>query len=538
MKIAYVSGYASWWGRYPKDVLDADHAGRTVGGGEAGMLASAFELAAAHDEVTVYACAEPGEYRGAVFKPESAFYRDVRDGAEFDALVAWSDPKPLAAAPDGCARLLVQQLNDLLFWPGWEREVDVLVSPSRDHAEYMRRLGWQGAQAVMHNGCAPSQLAPAPLPSTRPLRVGYWSSPDRGLHHLLRAWPRVRREVVGAELHVFYEIDKLFQFVDNQGVSGEAWHRLKTVRDEVLRARADASVVFHGATSRTKLYAAQRQVRVMCYPSDGLGYTEGFCHPPGTLIETVSGLAAVERFTPSCSVIGHSGLWRRVRAAQSRRYDGLLYCVVPAIGFAVELTGDHRVLAAPGAAAASARESFAWVAACDLRAGMFVYSPSEANKRISRLAVDAYDVVCVSDGQRALRVREVTSRPFVGDVYSITVEHDESYVVGNFVVHNCVAALDALCAGALPITRPVDALPSLWDGVARWLPLDTSGDALEDAIVHETVRGLTEWSAEPRNPTLDAMRACAARYVWENAGREMRAAILQALAVRRGEQAA
>ena len=760
MRIAYYSGYSPWWGTYPKDVLDADR-GRTVGGGEAGMLSSAFELFKQGDEVVIYACAEPGEYRGVVFKPESDFYGDLRRGGVFDCVVAWSDPKPLGAAPDGAGRILVQQLNDLLFWPGWEQGVDVLVSPSRNHAGYMRRLGWTGTQAVMHNGCAQSQLGPASPPHTRPLLVGYWSSPDRGLHHVLRAWPRVRRAVPGAELRVFYEIEKLFQFVDDQNVSGEAWWRLKTVRDEVLRARADPSVVFEGALSRVRLHEAQKQIRVMCYPSDGLGYTEGFCHPPGTKILTQRGLVPIERITVTDCVLGVSGRWRRVRGVLARRYEGMLHRLHPACGEAVEFTDDHPVLAAPqpeGRRDAIERGAFAWIPAACARLGMYLYSPSGKSadsvspsitvpkreitehrqacglqmaaamgKTVNELpdalsvmpelcrllgyfaangnastnrgrSAGAFSVACrgdrrhdaddivglfktvlseettirddrphknrlvvhgggsaacyalrrwtyaedcqrclppwvatlpmpladellrglwradgsvyfvqggarvasytsrsplligqvralvarlgirtkigerrhrngthsyqiqfsiagefldwarvgrderhdygyfvraTTDGQQALRLRDVTTRQYDGDVFSIAVEEDESYLVGNFIVHNCVSICDALCAGALPLVRPVDALSALWDGAVRWLPLDTASGALEDAIVEETTRGLTTWSAEPRDPTLDAMRARAAEYTWARAGREMHDAILLAVQARR-----
>lgn len=369
MNIVYYSGYASWWGAYPKDVLDVDH-GRTVGGGEAGMLETAFSLAELGHNVTLYACAEPGVYKDVLFKPERDYYKDLYNGLAPDAVVAWSDPKPLGAAPDGCARLLCQQLNDLLFWPGWDQHVDTLVSPSQNHAEYMSRLGWTGRQAVVHNGCHPIRWFGAPEPRNRPLRVGYWSSPDRGLHHVLRAWPRIRRAVPGASLVVNYEIKKLFQFVDNQSVSGEAWLRLKFVRDLVLAAQSDPSVTFTGAMARSRLCELQKQTRVMLSPSDGLGFTEGFM----------------------------------------------------------------------------------------------------------------------------------------------------------------VSTLDSLTAGALPILRPVDALPSLWDGVVWWLPKDTGSVEFQEAMVDMAVRGLTEWSAKPASPSREEMATRTARFTWAAAGQEMLDAVTVAVA--------
>jgi len=274
VKIAYFSGYGSWWGNFPKDVLFKDY-GRMTGAGEAGMLRSAFGLAAMGHEVALYSCAEPGEYRNVRFAPERDFYREV-PGTSTDAIVAWSDPSPLRLAPDGCARLLVQQLNDLVFAPGWEAHVDSLVSPSWNHAELIRSIGWTGPQAVMHNGCDLDLWKDAPHPSLRPMQVGYWSSPDRGLHHLLRCWPRIRAAVPGARLVVGYEIERLFgHILPSRPDWAESPSRIAAVRDYVLEARHDPSVAFIGATSHPRLRAVQMQTRVMCYPSDGIMYTEG-----------------------------------------------------------------------------------------------------------------------------------------------------------------------------------------------------------------------------------------------------------------------
>ena len=275
MLIAYFSGYGSWWGNFPKDVYDRDY-GRMTGAGEQGMVRSAFGLAAMGHEVTLYSCAEPGEYKNVRFVPERDFYREV-PGGDADAIVAWSDPSPLSLAPAGCARLLVQQLNDLVFAPGWEVQVDCLVSPSWNHADLMARLGWAGLRAVMHNGCFPEQWADAPHPSERPMQVGYWSSPDRGLHHVLRCWPRIRRAVPDARLVVGYEIERLFGHVSPLRRDwAESPSRIALMRDYVLAARHDPSITFLGGTSHPKLREVQKQTRVFCYPSDGILYTEGF----------------------------------------------------------------------------------------------------------------------------------------------------------------------------------------------------------------------------------------------------------------------
>lgn len=281
MNILYYSGYGDWWGAYPKDVLDVDR-GRTVGGGEAGMLESAFGLAARGHRVTICSCAEPGVYRGVIFRPEREFY-GLLTREPFEALVAWSDPNPLSLVGPEVARLLVQQLNDLIYWRGWETTVDCLVSPSQHHLDFMYQLGWAGRGAVMHNGCRPDDwwryievLTAAGHPSKRPLQVGYWSSPDRGLHHLLRCWPRIREAVPGAQLKVAYQIDRLLVQTEGHQDWVQAFTRINLIREYVLAAKRDPSIEFLGPISRTKLREYEKTTRVMCYPSDGIMYTEGF----------------------------------------------------------------------------------------------------------------------------------------------------------------------------------------------------------------------------------------------------------------------
>ena len=276
MKIAYVSRYYPWWGHYPPSVLDEDR-GYTVGGGEAGMLESAFGLAGMGHSVKLWSCAISGEYRGVAFRPDLLFHREFHD-FDADALVSWADPGPLKLAPEGCARVLVQQLNDLIYYAGWERDVDVLVSPSQSHLEFMRKLGWAAESAVMHNGCWPDRWAPFAVPAAqRPTRIGYWSSPDRGLHHTLRVWPRVRAACPDAELFVAYEIERLFGFLADPAVSNRSRDRIAEVQDRVRLLQNDPRVRFSGAISRTRLIEEQSRCRVQAYPCDGIGFVEGFC---------------------------------------------------------------------------------------------------------------------------------------------------------------------------------------------------------------------------------------------------------------------
>ena len=369
-RVYFASGYSNWWGEYPPDVLDVDR-GRTVGGGEAGMLETAFGLAKRGWGVTIFSCAERGLYKDVVFRPEREYLTAVWENRP-EVVVAWSDAEPLRCAPPGVARALAQQLNDLVFAPGWEQSVDILISPSHNHVEMIRRLGWSGETVAVHNGCHPWQWADAPPPRERPLQVGYWSSPDRGLHLLLRAWPRIRDRVPGARLVVAYEVERLFGITRHPDRGDEHIARINVVRDLVLASRCDPTISFTGAISRARLREIQKQTRVMAYPSAGISYTEGFC----------------------------------------------------------------------------------------------------------------------------------------------------------------VAALEACAAGVFPVMRPVDALPSIYDGVARWLPLDTGSSDFEDALVNGVVYGLTGWAERDAPVAVPYLLRRAEEYTWDSAVGEMESALARAVDIR------
>ena len=306
LKVYFASGYSPWWGEYPPSVLDTDH-GRTVGGGEAGMLETAFGLARRGHRVTIFSCAESGVYKDVIFRKEREYLGTVYKETP-DAVVAWSDVEPLRGAPDGVARLLCPQLNDLVFASGWEQYVDLLVSPSWNHVKYMRRLGWTGPATAVHNGCHPERWAGARPARERDKLVGYWSSPDRGLHLLLRAWPRIRAVVPGAKLVVAYEVEKLFGIVGHPPSGDEHIVRINQVRNLVATAMADPSIRFTGALSRPRLIEIQKQVRVMAYPSCGVGYTEGFC--VGALEACVAGVLPIMRPVDALpSIYGDAARW-------------------------------------------------------------------------------------------------------------------------------------------------------------------------------------------------------------------------------------
>lgn len=271
MRILSVSNFPLVWGKNHPNVLDQETGG-TVGGGEEAFLRTAAGLRALGHEVRAVHFGHEGVWEGVPFYSHEGLYIHLAT-EPYDAVVSWSSIKPLTHAAKTPVKLFAQQLNDLMEPGHWDR-VTAVVSPSYNHAEMVREWGWNGPRHVCHNGVTSNCYTDAPPFDNRPFNVGYWSSPDRGLHHLLRAWPEVVRLEPRARLHVFYEIDKYIR--NTVGIIGHFGFRAQEVRDAVFEARADKTVTFHGAVPRKELFKWQKQTRVQCFPFDPIAYTEGF----------------------------------------------------------------------------------------------------------------------------------------------------------------------------------------------------------------------------------------------------------------------
>ena len=445
LKVFVHCGFQAYWQGLKPDVLDATE-GPSCGGGEEAALRAAANLKALGHDVVLFWYGTPGEWRGVKFRSlQDNLHHDLR-ATDWDAVVSFSDLRALEWAPKSShgRRFMAQQLNDLWGIGDWGA-VDCIISPSESHAQQLAGWGWKSKPyGVVHNGCDVETYRFEDRRGSsrglswndRPMDVGYWSSPDRGLHHLLRAWPEVVAQIPTAKLHVFYEIEKYLQLVCR--ATGEYGARAQELMPLLTMAKHMPSVIFHGQVPRKKLSKTQLQCRVMCYPYDPTNYCEGFCHPPGTMIPTLSGIMSVERIVPGAQVVGGSGVWRDVTQVHRRQFMGKMYRVN-----GVEMTDDHPVQIL--------RETKEWLRADELRIGMQLCG------------------LRASVAEPQPKVTDIASFPYTGPVHSITVEADESYHVGNFLVHNCGSTNQALAAGCFTMLTPKDALPELYRDVAYWM---------------------------------------------------------------------
>ena len=95
MRILYCVNFSDWWGNYPPDILDRED-GPTVGGGEAGALNTAFQLAALGHEVTYCSVAQPGTHKGVTFCSLNDYARIYATEGPWDAILSWSSSAPLS----------------------------------------------------------------------------------------------------------------------------------------------------------------------------------------------------------------------------------------------------------------------------------------------------------------------------------------------------------------------------------------------------------------------------------------------------------
>lgn len=284
MKFYVVSGYGYWGGFKPTDLRDPKSANQ-VGGGETAMVNMSRELAALGHDVTVfYNVARPGDFEGVHYLPFQMF-EAMACWTEFDVLVSWDYAQAFKYADRARCHIMAFQLNDAQVGV-FDHVIDRYFCPSDWHAKRFQGLYPEITPAKVRskltNGLDAIRYV-QDVPRD-PLRVVHSSSPDRGLHHLLRIWPTVAEQVPGANLHVFYDMNKWLDLADSlaaQGLIVNTYDRAMAVKEQMQRIKAGVnglsnSVTFHGSVGQWQLAREQLQSGVMCYPCDPVQPTEGF----------------------------------------------------------------------------------------------------------------------------------------------------------------------------------------------------------------------------------------------------------------------
>lgn len=283
MNLAFLYGPFSL-GNRPIDYANPYTSKRGLTGSELSCFEFAMAMADRGHAAQVFCPGGGGRWNG-----DGVRTRPIREltsiDSSWDVAYAWNEPDLLRNV-SAKLRMVNQQLNDFNYCrAGWERHVDVLTSPSAAHADYLNDLIPDGSRMqieVLPNGCDPTQYD-----LTRKVtgRVIYASSPDRGLHLLLEAWPEIRRRVPGAHLRVFYEMGPWLQTFLNQEnfvINGEVekglvetGYRARYIARalELLRSEGVEAV---GSVSRQEMAREMSEAQCLAYPCDTIRFTEGF----------------------------------------------------------------------------------------------------------------------------------------------------------------------------------------------------------------------------------------------------------------------
>lgn len=266
---------------------------RGLTGSEIGFVRIAECLQELGHKVTLYTEATQKSWKGMPIAPIGR----GPQGFPYDAAVALNEPDILRSFHDQpLVRVCETWLNDWTFCkPGFEKHVDLFTSPSNAHLEQVltnplwRHVGvtpdaprgthmfepdpknWE----VNPLGCDPERYPPTEKISGRAV---YCSSPDRGLHWLLQEWPKIRRAVPHATLHIFYRLQPWIDGFKNL----EYFPPIEPLRaralyiQEALRRMPDMGITVRDSVSRETIEREMAQAEVLAYPCDTTTWSEGF----------------------------------------------------------------------------------------------------------------------------------------------------------------------------------------------------------------------------------------------------------------------
>jgi len=249
------------------DDLDGEAAG---GGCRAGFLGLCRGLSAFGYEVSAFS----------TFKQE----RVERDGVTYHRLpatvgtaqvaLAFYDTSPLRFAPLSTLRIASHHTFDLRDAMEW---TDVNTAPSAYAVEKMRPVYDTHAPWYVLPNAVGSMLPAAPVAG----RVLYHTSPSRGLHHLVAAWPRIRAAVPGATLHIVGAVKSWIAAMLPPPQAGQASPMRQALRAMDLgralpAAMAAGGVTFLDVLPRRELLREISEAACFAFPCDTVMPAETF----------------------------------------------------------------------------------------------------------------------------------------------------------------------------------------------------------------------------------------------------------------------
>lgn len=203
------------------------------------------------------------------------------ESMNLDVAISINEPDSLRGFHRAPLRIVCFWLNDFSFCKeGFDDHVDQYLSPSEAHRQ--KAIGDWGAPkpekwGVNYLGCdVPADTQPARVSG----RLVYCSSPDRGLHRVLEAWPVIKRSVPHATLRIFYRLAPwLRQFDSTPFFPPIERNRARALYIEEALARLSGpewGVTVCDSVSHDEVLREMAQAEVLLHPCDPLAWSEGY----------------------------------------------------------------------------------------------------------------------------------------------------------------------------------------------------------------------------------------------------------------------
>jgi glycosyltransferase involved in cell wall biosynthesis len=259
------------------------------------MLYSAREWARKGHDVWMFCTCVPHKAYDINFVP-ATLYPTFATVVTWDAIIAWDFPYAFVYGDHAKVHVLAFQLNDAAVGV-FSHVIDQYWHPSEWHARRFNALWPEIAsrkQAICCTNGVDLQRYVTHVSTVRrdPYSIIYSSSPDRGLHHLLRMWPEIKSREPRATLHVYYEIARWLGIDEEMRTKG--LYNVTGERAALIRPAFEdppEGVTFHGGVGQSELAQAQLRAGLMVYPCDPVAPTEGFS------------MSVLEGITAGCGVI-------------------------------------------------------------------------------------------------------------------------------------------------------------------------------------------------------------------------------------------
>jgi len=279
-KIAVYAGAYGYWGELnPSRLIDPK--GGQLGGGETAVLTISAGLASLGYEVILCGSVTyPLRVADNFTIVDEGIFTEVLYGLGTDVLVSWDAAAMYRMAMRSKLNILAYQLNDTEVGV-MDYNIDAYFHPSRWHADRFHEVyGVPLNKQVpyMTNGTTLEYFERVKYPK-RGKEVVYCSSPDRGLHHLLRVWPAVQTAVPDASLHIYYDMTKWLQTTAEfmkEGFKLVTTDRALDIKRMLPLLQSKHNVTYHGGVSKALLSDAMLRASVLAYPCDPVAPTEGF----------------------------------------------------------------------------------------------------------------------------------------------------------------------------------------------------------------------------------------------------------------------